>query len=86
MGDPKWGVLRSLFNKELDDDVKEKMKSTKWLTKKGITDQAGIAEEVARIDAIKPEDSYLLNREFFAPGNDAFTEAEKGPKVKYMAS
>jgi hypothetical protein len=26
MGDPNWGVLRSLFNKELDEDVREKMK------------------------------------------------------------
>jgi len=86
MGDPKWSMLRSLFNKELDEDVREKMKSTRWLEKKGITDAAARAKEVARIDAVKPEGSWLLNKEFFAPGNDAFTDEEKGPKVKYMAS
>ena len=40
MGNPKWGILRSLFNKELDDDVSSKMKSTKWLEHKGITSKA----------------------------------------------
>ena len=62
------------------------MKSDKWFKFKGLTDKADQLKEIERIDGTKPEDSYRLNTEFYAFDNDAFTEVEKGPKIRYMAS
>ena len=43
-------------------------------------------KEKERIDLIRPEESFLLHREFYSPKNKVFDEIEKGPKLTYMAS
>ena len=86
MSNSRWTFVRALFNKELDEEVREKMKSRKYLASKGITNKAAIQQEIRRIDGTPPEQSYLLNQEFFKASNRVFTDLEKGPKVRYMAS
>lgn len=36
MGNPRWTFVRALFNKDLDDKVREMMKSQAYMSAKGI--------------------------------------------------
>ena len=86
MSNPRWTFVRALFNKDLDENVRELMKTPKYLKSKGITSKVSIQQEVRRIDGTPPEQSYILNSEFYKGTNKVFSDLEKGPKVTYMAS
>lgn len=62
------------------------MKSDKWLEYKGFKASDKKQAEIERIDSVKPEESFILHKEFYSPENTVFTEEEKGPKISFMAS
>lgn len=90
MMNPGWGLLRSLFNKEVDENVREMMKSQKWLLYKGLVSTAEQNAYKLKVDSVKPEESFLLHKEFYYDENKkpitVFTEIEKGPRITFMAS
>ena len=42
MSNPRWTFVRALFNKDLDEHVRELMKTPQYLKSKGITSKVAI--------------------------------------------